>query len=67
MDPAYPKWIQPHAWARLRVDDDPVVLENELRAMKSDGVLRGAGTDSYTMREKAGAPVGLTARRSAVV
>lgn len=43
MDPSYPKWIQSSAWARLRVDDDPVVLENELRALRSEGVLTAAG------------------------
>ena len=41
-DPATPKWIPASAWARLRVDDDPVVLDNELRA------LRGAADEEET-------------------
>lgn len=38
LDPSSAKWIPAHAWARLRVDDDPTLLENELRGMKSDGM-----------------------------
>ena len=36
VDPYSPKWIPATAWARLRVDDDPYVLEAELRAMRAD-------------------------------
>ena len=36
LDPYTPKWVPLGAWARLRVDDDPAVLEAELRAMRSD-------------------------------
>ena len=43
-DPTTPKWIPAAAWARLRVDDDPVVLDNELRA------LRGATDEEETQK-----------------
>lgn len=36
VDPETPKWIPISVWARLRVDDDPVVLDSELRALRSD-------------------------------
>lgn len=42
LEPGTPKWIPVHAWARLRVDDDPAVLDTELRAMRSDGRTGGA-------------------------
>jgi len=41
IDPATPKWIPLSVWARLRVDDDPGVLESELRTMRMDGGGRG--------------------------
>lgn len=37
LEPGTPKWVHVGAWARLRVDDDPTVLQTELRAMRSDG------------------------------
>ena len=36
VDPYSPKWIPPTVWARLRVDDNPDVLDAELRAMRAD-------------------------------
>lgn len=36
VDPLSPKWIPPTVWARLRVDDNPDVLDAELRAMRAD-------------------------------
>jgi len=34
VDPYSPKWVPLSAWARLRVDDDPGLLEAELRALR---------------------------------
>jgi MFS family permease len=42
VDPNSAKWIPASAWARLRVDDDPVVLEAELRAMRCGDNADGA-------------------------
>jgi predicted MFS family arabinose efflux permease len=36
VDPFSPKWIPATVWARLRVDDNPDVLDAELRAMRAD-------------------------------
>jgi hypothetical protein len=45
VDPNSAKWIPATAWARLRVDDDPVVLDAELRAMRCDGTDGVEGAD----------------------